>query len=88
MHMRDGSWDAFMADQFPEVLDDDRKKVCQKFYLAAKHLQPEDLPETLPMPLPMTHIYQEEGSTMFGIAKYPTDQWMAAGQPMITTKGW
>eukprot|EP00975_Prorocentrum_lima_P002332 509090-Prorocentrum_lima.AAC.1 len=40
------------------------------------------------MPVPMTRIYEDEGSTMFGIAKYPVDRWMAAGQPMITTKGW
>eukprot|EP00975_Prorocentrum_lima_P026152 5496808-Prorocentrum_lima.AAC.1 len=40
------------------------------------------------MSLPMTHLYEEAGSTMYGIAKYPIDRWMAAGQPMITTKGW
>eukprot|EP00975_Prorocentrum_lima_P037791 7950947-Prorocentrum_lima.AAC.1 len=77
-----------MADRFPEALDDEIKNVPQQFYLAAKHLEPEDLLGTLPMSLPMTHIYEEEGSTMLGIAKYPNDQWMAAGQPMITTKGW
>eukprot|EP00975_Prorocentrum_lima_P016723 3545889-Prorocentrum_lima.AAC.1 len=38
------------------------------------------------MALPMTHSYQEGGSIMYGIARYPIDQWMAAGQPVITTK--
>eukprot|EP00975_Prorocentrum_lima_P066741 12910941-Prorocentrum_lima.AAC.1 len=36
----------------------------------------------------MAHLYEEAGSTMYGIAKYPIDQWMAAGQQVITTKGW
>eukprot|EP00975_Prorocentrum_lima_P050859 10655116-Prorocentrum_lima.AAC.1 len=36
----------------------------------------------------MGHMYEEEGSTMFGIAKYPIGQWVEAGEPMITTKGW
>eukprot|EP00975_Prorocentrum_lima_P002745 606710-Prorocentrum_lima.AAC.1 len=47
MQIGDGSWEAFMADRFPEQLDDELKKV-QKFYLAAKHSEPEELLETLP----------------------------------------
>eukprot|EP00975_Prorocentrum_lima_P054689 11465825-Prorocentrum_lima.AAC.1 len=64
------------------------KKVHNQFYLAAQHLEPEEHQESLPMTLPMAHLYEEAGSTMFAIAKYPIDQWIAAGEPMITTKGW
>eukprot|EP00975_Prorocentrum_lima_P064723 12899237-Prorocentrum_lima.AAC.1 len=73
MQMADGSREAFMADRFPEALDDDTNKVHQQFYLAAKHLEPEELLDTLPTPLPMTNMYEDEGITMFGIAKYPID---------------
>eukprot|EP00975_Prorocentrum_lima_P029763 6246711-Prorocentrum_lima.AAC.1 len=32
-------------------------------------------------------MYEDEGSAMFGIAKYSIDKWIEAGQPMISTKG-
>eukprot|EP00975_Prorocentrum_lima_P001455 313905-Prorocentrum_lima.AAC.1 len=66
--MGDGSWEEFMADRFPEKLDDEIKKVYRKIYLVAEHVEPEDLLATLPMSLPMKHIYEDEGSIMFGIA--------------------
>eukprot|EP00975_Prorocentrum_lima_P047113 9850767-Prorocentrum_lima.AAC.1 len=72
--MADGRWEAFMADRFQEQLDDEIKKVHKEFYLASQHLEPEELLDSLPITLPMTHMYEEEGSTMFGIANYPIDQ--------------
>eukprot|EP00975_Prorocentrum_lima_P063781 12893607-Prorocentrum_lima.AAC.1 len=38
MQMRDGSWEAFMADRFPENLDDEIKKFHEQFYLSAHKL--------------------------------------------------
>eukprot|EP00975_Prorocentrum_lima_P030551 6408142-Prorocentrum_lima.AAC.1 len=61
MQMKDGSWEAFMADHFPDVFGDDIKKLHQQFYLSAQKLEPEDLLGTLPMALPMTHLYEEDG---------------------------
>eukprot|EP00975_Prorocentrum_lima_P016756 3551085-Prorocentrum_lima.AAC.1 len=60
--MPGGHWEAFMADRF-------HKQFC----LAAQHLEPEELPDSLPMTLPVTHLLEESGGTMFGIAKYPID---------------
>eukprot|EP00975_Prorocentrum_lima_P031049 6520539-Prorocentrum_lima.AAC.1 len=56
--------------------------------MAAQHLEPEELQESLPMTLPMTHLLEEPGRTMFGIAKYPIDKWIESGEPMISTHGW
>eukprot|EP00975_Prorocentrum_lima_P013221 2807035-Prorocentrum_lima.AAC.1 len=75
-----------MADRFPENLGDEIKKV--HFYLSAQKLEPEHLKDILPMPLPMTHLYEEEGNKLHGIAMYPIDQWIAAGEPIITVKHW
>eukprot|EP00975_Prorocentrum_lima_P035264 7409342-Prorocentrum_lima.AAC.1 len=65
MQMKDGSWVAFMAEPFPENLDDEIK----------------NLKDVLPAPLPMTHICEDEGTNHYGIARYPIDEWMALGEP-------
>eukprot|EP00975_Prorocentrum_lima_P017579 3710804-Prorocentrum_lima.AAC.1 len=31
-------------------------------------------------------LYEEGGSKMHGIARYRIDKWVAAGEPIITTK--
>eukprot|EP00975_Prorocentrum_lima_P049652 10389652-Prorocentrum_lima.AAC.1 len=36
----------------------------------------------------MTHLYEEGGDKMHGIARYPIDKRMAAGEPAITVKHW
>eukprot|EP00975_Prorocentrum_lima_P056423 11829571-Prorocentrum_lima.AAC.1 len=77
-----------MADRFPDVLHDEIKKAHQQFYLSAQKLEPEDLFGTLPVTVPMAHLYEEGGNKMYGIARYPIDKWMAAVQPVITTKNW
>eukprot|EP00975_Prorocentrum_lima_P022136 4658741-Prorocentrum_lima.AAC.1 len=61
--MTDGHWEACMADRCPEQLDDEIKKVHKHFYLAAQSLEPEELQESLPMTLPMTHVLEESGNT-------------------------
>jgi len=86
--MPDGTWEAFMADRFPEQLDDEIKKKHKDFYMAAQHLDPEELMEELPMTLPVTHLLNINGVEINGVAKYPLDEWEKQGQPMITTSGW
>eukprot|EP00975_Prorocentrum_lima_P023014 4843709-Prorocentrum_lima.AAC.1 len=61
--MPDGHSDAFMADRFSEQLDDEIQKCQTQVYLAAQHLEPEELQESLPMTLPMAHLLEESGST-------------------------
>eukprot|EP00975_Prorocentrum_lima_P043048 9037834-Prorocentrum_lima.AAC.1 len=36
----------------------------------------------------MAHIYEHEGTKHYGIARYPIDEWMALGEPVITVKHW
>eukprot|EP00975_Prorocentrum_lima_P019879 4182686-Prorocentrum_lima.AAC.1 len=62
------TWVAFMAERFPEVLDAEIKKVQEAFYLTVQTLEPESLKEVLPLSLPMTHLYEEDGEKHFGIA--------------------
>eukprot|EP00975_Prorocentrum_lima_P011359 2415425-Prorocentrum_lima.AAC.1 len=66
MQIKDGSWEAFMADRFPDNLDDEIKKVHEAFDLSAQKL--DHLKDILPVSLPMTHIYEEAGNTLHGIA--------------------
>eukprot|EP00975_Prorocentrum_lima_P007674 1644239-Prorocentrum_lima.AAC.1 len=66
--MTDGTWEAFMAERFPEALYDEIKRVHEAFYLSAQQLGPEALKDVLPTSLPMTHLYEEDGEKHFGIA--------------------
>eukprot|EP00975_Prorocentrum_lima_P067194 12913539-Prorocentrum_lima.AAC.1 len=36
----------------------------------------------------MTHIYEDDGTKHYGIARFPIDEWMALGEPVITVKHW
>ena len=80
----DGSWTSFMSDRLPQPLDDAIKAKHAEFYLAAKELSPADLQEIIPMAFPMTHLV--DGFP--GVAKYPVDEWEAAGAPVMTSKSW
>eukprot|EP00975_Prorocentrum_lima_P055880 11714683-Prorocentrum_lima.AAC.1 len=68
MQINHGNWEAFMADRFPDNLDDELKNVHENFYLSAQKLEPEHLKDRLPMALPMNHLYKKEGSKHHGIA--------------------
>eukprot|EP00975_Prorocentrum_lima_P064810 12899758-Prorocentrum_lima.AAC.1 len=68
MQMIDGTWEAFMADRFPENLADEIKKAHEAFYLSAQRLEPEQLKDVLPISLPTTHLYEGDGDKHFGIA--------------------
>eukprot|EP00975_Prorocentrum_lima_P066252 12908080-Prorocentrum_lima.AAC.1 len=67
-----------MADRFPEALDHEIKKVHEQCHLSAQKS----------MSLPMTRVYEEGGNKLHGIARYPIDKWMVAGEPVITGKQW
>eukprot|EP00975_Prorocentrum_lima_P064168 12895936-Prorocentrum_lima.AAC.1 len=40
MQMKDGKCEAFMAERFPENLEDEIKKVHEAFYLSSQKLEP------------------------------------------------
>eukprot|EP00975_Prorocentrum_lima_P062969 12888620-Prorocentrum_lima.AAC.1 len=77
-----------MAERFPENLDDEIKKVHEAFYVSSQKLEPEQLKDMLPTSLPMTHIYEDDGTKHYGIARHPIDEWMALGEPVITVRHW
>ena len=84
--MDDGSWTAFAAERMPQELDDEIKKIHAEFFKASTFLKLEDLQDIIPITFPMTHIV--EGADFVGSAKYPMDQWIASGEPKITSAGW
>ena len=44
---KDGTWEAFLLDRLPQRLDDEIRIHRAKFYMAAEHLTPEWLLDTL-----------------------------------------
>ena len=82
-------WEAFLADHTPEALDDQLKKVSyDALSRAFGKISPECLLKAIPMTMPMTHIATVNGKKMEGVAKYPMDAWVAAGDPCFTTEKW
>ena len=49
-------------------------------------MKPKDLQDAIPITFPMTNVL--EGEDFVGIARYPIDQWIASGEPRITSTGW
>ena len=84
--LEDGSWTAFSAERMPQEFDDDIKKVHAEFFRASTFLKPDDLQYIIPITFPMSHIVA--GAVFVGIAKYPVDEWIASGEPKITSAGW
>ena len=70
----------------PQVLDDEIKQVHAEFFKASTCLKADDLQDIIPITFPMTHIMA--GADFVGIAKYPIDDWIASGEPRITSAGW
>ena len=82
-----GEWEAFLADQTPQALDDQLKKLS--YDALAKTFQtltPDTLLKATPITMPMTHLVTVSGKKMEGIAKYPLDQWNNSGAPCFTTE--
>ena len=81
-----GSWIVFSAGGMPQILDDEIKKVHAEFCKASTHLCADDLQYIIPVTFPMTHVLS--GPDFVGIARYPIDDWVASGEPKITSAGW
>ena len=78
-----------MADQTPIALDDQLKKVSyDALSKAFGMIAPEEMLRAIPMTMPMTHLVTINGKRMDGVAKYPLDAWIAAGNPCFTTEKW
>ncbi len=83
LKMDDGHWEAFMADRLPTELDDEIKKSRAAFVNASKLMDPEEVKSLMPISFPMTHVLP--GQEYMAIARYPIDEWMASGQPILST---
>ena len=82
-------WEAFLADHTPVALDDQLKKLkYEALSLAFGQLAPEMIYKAIPMTMPMTHLHTVNGKKMSGVAKYPLDAWIAAGDPCFTSEKW
>ena len=82
--LADNTWTSFVSARLPQELDDAIKGKHAEFYLAARDLSPSELLAAVPMSFPMTHLV--DGFP--GVARYPVDEWEAAGAPMMTLKSW
>ena len=80
---------ACLADFTPTALDDQLKKVSYMVLSSALgKLSPEVMLKAIPMTMPMTHLMTINGKQMEGIAKYPLDAWIKAGNPCFTEEKW
>ena len=82
--LADNTWTAFVSARLPQELDDAIKGKRAEFYMGARDLSPDELLESVPMAFPMTHLV--DGFP--GVARYPVDEWEAAGAPIMTVKSW
>ena len=80
----DGTWTAFSSDRLPTQLDDEIKKVQEKFYLAGRRLTAEQLKEIIPVSFPMTN--RLKGFPF--VAHYPIERWDAEQLPRFSAKSW
>ena len=83
------TWEAFLADHTPSILDDQLKKVSYlSLSRAMGKMTPQQMFKAIPVTMPMTHLAYYEGKQLEGIAKYPIDAWVTAGHPSFTTQRW
>ena len=89
VQMRGASWEAFLAAFTPQALDDQLKKVS---YMALSEafgkMSPETMLKAIPMTMPMTNLETVWGKKMEGVARYPLDAWIDAGNPCFTEEKW
>ena len=84
-----GEWEAFLADQTPQALDDQLKKVSyDALSKTFQQLSPAVMLKAIPMTMPMTHLATVGGKKMEGVAKYPLDAWISSAAPSFTTEKW
>ena len=51
-------------------------------------ISPEMMMKAIPMTMPMTHLMTIGGKRMEGVAIYPLDAWIKAGNLCFTTEKW
>ena len=84
-----GDWEAFLADHTPPALDDQLKKISYDALTRTFGLlSPAAMFTAIPMTMPMAHLVTLSGKKMEGVAKYPIDAWVAAGNPCFTKEKW
>ena len=91
IQLRGGSsWEAFLADHTPPALDDQFKKISyDALSRAFGSLAPEVMMKAIPMTMPMTYLVTVTGGKkMEGVAQYPIDKWICAGNPTFTNEKW
>ena len=89
MRQHTGEWEAFLADHTPPTLDDQLKKISyDALSKAFGMLTPETMMKAIPTTMPMTHLATISGKKMEGVAKYPLDAWILAGNPCFTNEKW
>ncbi len=75
---------AFMAAYTPEILDDEIKRHQAEFVKAQNTLTPGELWDMLPVVFPILNCVPG----LVGISRFPVDEWIKSGQPILSTKGW
>ncbi len=86
LQMDDGHWEAFMADRLPTELDDAIKKCRADFVKASKMMDETEVQALMPMSFPMSFVLP--GEQYMAIARYPIDEWVSNGEPVLTTMSW
>ena len=78
-----------LADHTPQALDDQLKKISfESLSKAFGKVSPATMLKAIPVTMPMTHIMTVGGTRMEGVARYPLDAWLTAGNPCFTVDKW
>ena len=73
----------------PDPRDDQLKRLSyESLSKAFGSLEPEEVLKAIPLTMPMTHLEDYNGKQMEGIARYPLDAWIKAGDPCFTKEMW
>ena len=81
-----GQWQAFMADQMPELLDAEIKKHQAAFLRVCTTMTPSEIFAAVPMTFPSVHMVDPQ--LLPGISRFPVEKWPANGERVLNTKGW
>ena len=77
----------FIAARLPKELDDEIKKVQGDFMKALGHLTDEEILERLPKAYPAKD-YLVDPEHLPGVGRFPVDEWIKEGKPILDTAGW
>ena len=77
----------FMAARLPQELDDEIKNHTGQWMLAAKNLSDEEILQSLPKVYPCAKNLVN-GDLLPGVGRFPVDQWIKDGRPILDAAGW